>query len=156
VKRNREKGQTLVEFALLLPILLLLIFGAIEFGRVFHAYHVITSAAREGARAAAVGKDNNAVESWVEEAVSSLVSNPDNVIIKTNDEYNAENPEANWVYFTLIEYDEDERRKPVDERPYEHVDVKVKGAVRLIIPVISHFLGETKIIESEARMRLEC
>jgi Flp pilus assembly protein TadG len=49
-----EGGQALVEFALLLPVLLLLIIGIVEFGRAWNIKQVITDAAREGARKAAV------------------------------------------------------------------------------------------------------
>jgi len=51
----RADGQALVEFALVLPILVLILMGIIEFGRIFFAYLVITEMAREGARYAAVG-----------------------------------------------------------------------------------------------------
>ena len=47
---RREAGQELVEFALILPLLLLLFFGIIEFGRAILAYNTIANAAREGAR----------------------------------------------------------------------------------------------------------
>ena len=47
---SKQKGQDLVEFAILLPLLLLLIFGIFDLGRLFHAGIAITSAAREGAR----------------------------------------------------------------------------------------------------------
>jgi hypothetical protein len=49
-----EKGQSLVEFALLLPVLLLLIFGILDFGRILHAYISIDHAGREAARAVSV------------------------------------------------------------------------------------------------------
>lgn len=55
VKRN---AQTLVEFALILPLALLLTLGLIEFGRMIFMYAAVTSSAREGARygaAAGVG-----------------------------------------------------------------------------------------------------
>ena len=45
-----DTGQAMVEFALVLPILLILVIGIIEFGRAWNAYQVITDAAREGAR----------------------------------------------------------------------------------------------------------
>ena len=45
-----ERGQTMVEFALILPIFLILIFGIIEFGRAWGAKQSLTIAAREGAR----------------------------------------------------------------------------------------------------------
>lgn len=53
---RREKAQTMVEFALVFPILLLVTYGIIEFGRLVFIYASVTSAAREGARyGAAVG-----------------------------------------------------------------------------------------------------
>jgi len=47
-----EKGQSLVETALVLPLLLLLLAIAVDCGRAFRAYVIITNAAREGVRAA--------------------------------------------------------------------------------------------------------
>ena len=54
----RERGAAAVEFALLLPVLLLLVFGIIDFGRALNAQITLTQAAREGARLAAVGQPN--------------------------------------------------------------------------------------------------
>ncbi len=51
-----DEGSSAVEFALVLPVLVLLVFGIIEFGRAFNAYVTVTHAAREGARMAAVGR----------------------------------------------------------------------------------------------------
>ncbi len=44
------KAQTMVEFALVFPIVLLITYGLMEFGRMFFIYISVTSAAREGAR----------------------------------------------------------------------------------------------------------
>jgi hypothetical protein len=49
-KCNRSTGQELVEFAIILPLLLLVVFGVLDLGRMFHALITITNAAREGAR----------------------------------------------------------------------------------------------------------
>jgi Flp pilus assembly protein TadG len=49
---GHESGAVLVEFALTLPLLLLLIVGIFDFGRLFQEYSVVTNAAREGARMA--------------------------------------------------------------------------------------------------------
>ena len=49
-----ENGQSLVEFALVLPVLLLILLGIVEFGWLFNAQISMTSAAREGARVLAV------------------------------------------------------------------------------------------------------
>ena len=62
-KFRRSAGQSLVETALVLPVILLLLLGIVEFGRVFSAYLVITNASREGARCAAVNRtDTNVVD----------------------------------------------------------------------------------------------
>ena len=51
---NSRRGQTLIEFAMILPILMMLIFGVIEFGRYLYLKNSVTNAAREGARKAVV------------------------------------------------------------------------------------------------------
>lgn len=49
-----QKGQSMVEFALVLPVFVVILFGIIEFSRLWETVNVLTSAAREGARTAAV------------------------------------------------------------------------------------------------------
>ena len=49
-----EDGAQLVEFALVLPMLLLVVLGIAEFGFIFQRYEVVTNAAREGARIASL------------------------------------------------------------------------------------------------------
>ena len=53
--RRGLRGQSLVEFALILPVLLILVFGIIDFGMGLRSYISLTNATREGARFAAVG-----------------------------------------------------------------------------------------------------
>ena len=63
-----ERGQAAVEFALILPILMALLLGIIQFGIVFNNYVTITDAARAGARKAAVSRflsDNGAAAKTV-------------------------------------------------------------------------------------------
>lgn len=58
---KKESAQGMVEFALVLPILLLVVFGIIEFGRLLFVYSSVTSASREAARyGAAVGQVGSA------------------------------------------------------------------------------------------------
>jgi Flp pilus assembly protein TadG len=52
--RRNESGQALVEFALVVPIFLLLLLGVVEFARAWNLYEVLTDAGREGARRAVV------------------------------------------------------------------------------------------------------
>jgi Flp pilus assembly protein TadG len=54
----RERGAAAVEFALLLPVLLLLVFGIVDFGRALNAQITLTQAAGEGVRLAALGQPN--------------------------------------------------------------------------------------------------
>ena len=48
-----ERGQTMAEFAVVLPILVVLLFGIMQFGIAFNNYVTLTDAARAGARKAA-------------------------------------------------------------------------------------------------------
>jgi Flp pilus assembly protein TadG len=54
-----ERGAAAVEFALVLPLLVVILFGILEFGRALHISHVVTDAAREGARRAVVRDGQN-------------------------------------------------------------------------------------------------
>jgi Flp pilus assembly protein TadG len=51
-----QRGQTTTEFAIVLPILCLLLFGIIQFGILFNNYVTLTDAVRAGARKAAVSR----------------------------------------------------------------------------------------------------
>src|SRR5687768_6146104 len=51
ILRRRRRGDAVIEFALLAPVLILILFGIIELGRVVDAWIVVHNAAREGARA---------------------------------------------------------------------------------------------------------
>src|SRR5436190_4644272 len=53
---HNERGQTMVEFAIVLPVLCLLLFGIIQFGILFNNYVTLTDAVRAGARKAAVSR----------------------------------------------------------------------------------------------------
>ncbi|GGF23937.1 hypothetical protein GCM10010954_23520 [Halobacillus andaensis] len=76
-----EKGQALVEMALVLPILLMLVFGIMDFGRIFHAYLTIDHAGREGARAASVGGDDAHIRAVIEDTASGLNDSSLNIAI---------------------------------------------------------------------------
>lgn len=54
MRRGLESGSSLIEVALVLPILLVLSMGMLDFGRAFHTKSLLDQAAREGARLAAV------------------------------------------------------------------------------------------------------
>ena len=54
-RQRRERGQALVEFALVLPIFLILVLGIVDFGWALRSWITVTNSAREGARMGAVG-----------------------------------------------------------------------------------------------------
>jgi Flp pilus assembly protein TadG len=56
VRRHRGRGQSLVEFALVLPIFLLMLMGIVDAGRLIYTYNTVSNAARDGARVAIVNQ----------------------------------------------------------------------------------------------------
>jgi len=54
IRKRTTKGQSLAEFGLILPLILLLVFGFLDMGRAVYYYSAIGNAAREGARYASV------------------------------------------------------------------------------------------------------
>ena len=67
-----ERGQSIVEFALVLPILLILLCGIIDFGWLYYNQITLNNAAREGARYAVIHYDPTV--DWKEEAESRMIN----------------------------------------------------------------------------------
>jgi Flp pilus assembly protein TadG len=76
VNAHDERGQTAVEFALVAPLLIVLLLGIVQFGVAFHNYVTLTDAARAGARQAIVarfsGGTTDAAKQSVRDAASTL------------------------------------------------------------------------------------
>jgi len=86
-RADSERGASLVEAALVVPLLVLLAFGAAEFGFVFLDFLNVSSAAREGARVgSAVGSGSNA-DTLMLGAIAEATADLDNSII-----------EAIWIF----------------------------------------------------------
>ena len=75
----RGNGQALAEFALVIPIVLLVFMGIFDLGRMIFAYNDISNAAREGARTAIVNQDPTAVANEAKAATTGLA--PSDVIV---------------------------------------------------------------------------
>ena len=71
-RKDRERGQSLAEFALLVPIFLILVFAIVDFGMGFNAWITITNSAREGARFGAVQASGDEIETRVRTTADSL------------------------------------------------------------------------------------
>ena len=67
-----ERGAVAVEFALIFPLLILLVLGIVEFGFGYHAWDATQNAAREGARLGAVSPDVGEIEARVRGATDFL------------------------------------------------------------------------------------
>jgi Flp pilus assembly protein TadG len=72
-----EQGQTMTEFALVLPVLALLLFGVIQFGILFNNYVTLTDAVRAGARKAAVSRQASNPKGDAEAAVRAAADTLD-------------------------------------------------------------------------------
>lgn len=69
-------GQSLVEFVLIAPLLLLLLFGMVEFARAWNIRHVVTDAAREGARHLVIDHDDTMATNAINNALSAAGLTP--------------------------------------------------------------------------------
>ena len=74
MSHDSERGAAAVEFAILLPLLLMLVLGTIEFGRAYNAQITLTNAARDGVRVMAIGNDPAGAKSAAQNAAASVSS----------------------------------------------------------------------------------
>jgi Flp pilus assembly protein TadG len=79
ILRRNEVGAAAVEFALIVPMLLLLVFGIAEFGRAYNIQVSLSAAAREGARVMAIEDDAVAARAATLAAAPSLQATNTNV-----------------------------------------------------------------------------
>jgi Flp pilus assembly protein TadG len=84
---RNQRGQAMTEFALVMPLLLFLLLGVIQFGIVFNNYITLTDAVRAGARKGAVGRRVTqpaaAVDQQVRRAATDLKSSDLNVTVNS-------------------------------------------------------------------------
>lgn len=75
------RGQAVVEFALIVPLFLLLLFSIITIGYWMNAQQIVTTAAREGAYTGALTNDNGQIEAAVLASLASLDTNRQRITI---------------------------------------------------------------------------
>lgn len=155
---RRERGATLVEFALVAPLLFILLFGIVDLGRMVAAYSGVVSAAREAARyGSAAGISPNGVRHYVDcdgireagQTVSTLVDIPDASIVIEYDSYVPALDDFE-VFGTC----------PVSSSAVtsEHrVRVTITADVPLITPIVGRFFdgGQVSLTVVEARSLFE-
>ena len=100
-KKNGERGQSMAEFALIVPIFLVLVFAIVDFGMGFHSWITVSNAAREGARLGSVGGTQDQIIDRVEQRAGSLDEDKLTVTVT-----NAEGPSGESVTVEVdYEYD---------------------------------------------------
>lgn len=144
-RTGHARGQSLVEFALILPLFLLLFMAIVDFGTAVFTYNSLTNAAREGARLAIVNQDTASVVQRAENQVSIA-------------EINAPNVSVNF-------YQEDADGTPDTSRPCSPVAVGCLAVVTFeatynpMTPIISRVLfknGVTMTAESVLTVEYSC
>lgn len=70
--RETDAGQVLVEFALVLPVMLLMLFALVDFGRGFYSWLIVTNAAREGARVGATQKPLTDIQQRITDSAAGI------------------------------------------------------------------------------------
>jgi len=114
---GRDSGASLVEFAFLLPILALFLFGIVQFGLAFDQKQSINSAAREGARMAAIPDDatvnyttvvarvnasfNSLASDTVDTVTIEIIEPDDSSLLETIDPADTESPCKDWAGKTV-------------------------------------------------------
>ncbi|MBQ2903937.1 MAG: pilus assembly protein [Clostridia bacterium] len=132
-KEKSEDGQAMVEFALVLPVFLLILCGIIDFGWLFYNQLSLNNACREGARYAVVntaeGGSTQAIKSHIENLTTNVFAN-DGVDIS-------------------IEYTSQGDPTAGD------IKVSLEADISFFTPVLSSVLGKEKTITSTVIMKVE-
>jgi Flp pilus assembly protein TadG len=89
---HRTRGQTLAEFALILPVFLLVLVGLFDAGRLVFAYHTVNNAAREGGRQAIVDQTLSHVQAQAAQHAVALGVLPVDVVVDYRDPTTPDTP----------------------------------------------------------------
>lgn len=132
--RKTEKGQAVVEMALILPILLMLVFGIVEFGRILNTYMIVTDISREAARRGAVGATDSEIRNTVRSQAAD--SGLDSALILDGDIVITDPSLVKRARGTILK-------------------VQVSYPVDIVAPVIDTFVGDPYIVRAQTTMRVE-
>jgi hypothetical protein len=125
--KGGDKGQSLVEFALVLPVLALFLMGIIDLGRIISAQLIVSEAARDAARYASVGNDDL--------QVGQTVSSDTNMLGKS-------------VTWTVSPSD-------TNRQSGDSVTVAVSDTVSIFDPLLAAVFGTSYVVRSNMTMRVE-
>jgi Flp pilus assembly protein TadG len=123
-----EKGQSMVEMALLLPILLLLVSGIFDMGRLMYTYMNLQLATQETVRQGGLGADDSEMTSFAKDYVH--VQDPSQLVV-------------------TITPDDTARDSG------EYVTVKLQYPMEFITPIISNFIPSPIVVTTDSTIRVE-
>jgi Flp pilus assembly protein TadG len=142
-RRGRTRGQSLVEFALVLPIMLLLLAGAIDLGRLFYAYVAVENAAKEGALFGARSP-------LCDDSLNVNCDNPNNVVWHVRNE--ATNIGSQFNTTVACRTPAGALVAPINDclDGYTY-QVTVSYPFRLITPILGSLVNQTITLRSESQ-----
>lgn len=126
--KKDERGQSMVETALLLPVLLLLLVGILDFGRVIYSYAHLHMAAQETVRVGSLGSSDSEINDFA----------------------------RNYVHLgdsTKLEIDISPIE--VNRKSGEYMTVNLKYPFQLYTPLLSKVFPSPLLIETESTIRVE-
>ena len=140
-RRKSERGAALVEAALVIPILLLLVLGVVDFGFMVNRGTLINNAAREGAREAIFGSSETEIEARVRDAASALDQSDLTVTVTCK--------ESDGTACPGVNYD-------TEWEPGGSAIVTLEYAYHYITPITSFVgLDDTQNLTAQVEMRIE-
>lgn len=125
---TNEKGQSMVEFALIVPVLLLIIIGIIEFGFLFSGYLTLSNASREVSRSVSLGANDSNATIRAKDAAVNLI--PEKVLVSITP--NDSNRKQGDLVTIVITYEYD-----------------------FLTPFIEKLLGDNFLLRVETSVRVE-
>jgi len=103
--RQPERGSAAVEFAMVVPLLVMLVIGISQFGRAYNVQTTLSSAARMGARVMAVKNDQAAARTAAKAAATSITLTDSQIAITpTSCAYTATTPASTGTATVVISY----------------------------------------------------
>jgi hypothetical protein len=135
---GRSRGQSLVEFALILPVFALLFAATLDLGRLFYAQITLTNSAREGAFEGARDPSQFKVNQGCDPDTNKVICR---VILESNASFISVAPKdiAMWC-------------SPDCTEALNHsVTVEVQGTFTFVTPLMAPFFGGKQIIDIKAR-----
>jgi Flp pilus assembly protein TadG len=125
---KNEKGQSLVEFSIILPLLLLLLMGIFEFGLMLNSYLTIHNSAREGARLGIVAGSDSEISELITNISPTL--DTENLIVNITPAEGSRKSGGTLTVEVLYDY-------------------------QVTIPIISNILNNVVVLKAQTSMRIE-